>query len=122
MTKTQKIVYYVLLVVVSVMFVWSGYMKVSANPVSVQGFADAHMALWFMYFIGTAEILGGIGLWLPKLQKWAVYGLEIIMIGAVVVTVMNNPVYMALMPVIFGIALWYISKLAQKKNNPEIAN
>lgn len=117
MTKTQKIVYYVLLVVVSVMFVWSGYMKVSANPVSVQGFTDAHMAIWFMYFIGAAEILGGIGLWLPKLQKWAVYGLEIIMIGAVIVTVMNNPVYMAIMPVIFGAALWYIMKLGQKKSS-----
>jgi len=110
MTKKQKIFYYVLLVIVSLMFIWSGYMKVTGNPISVQGFADAHLAIWFMYFIGAAEIAGGIGLWIPKLSRWASYGLIVIMIGGVVVTLMNNPAYMALMPLVFGVALWYIGK------------
>ena len=121
MTKTQKIFYYVLLVVVSLMFVMSGYMKVSANPTSVEGFLSAHLPIWFMYFIGVAEILGGIGLWIPKLQKWAVWGLEIIMVGAVVVTVLNQPAWMALMPVLFGAALWYICKMGAKNGSAPVA-
>lgn len=116
MTKTNKIVYYVLLVIVSVMFVFSGWMKVSSDPMSVEGFTSAGLALWFMYFIGAAEIAGGIGLWITKFQKWAICGLSIIMVGAIVVTLMNQPAYMTLMPVIFLVAMWYIGKLGKKRS------
>jgi uncharacterized membrane protein YphA (DoxX/SURF4 family) len=116
MTKTQKIVYRVLLVIVSALFLFSAFSKLSGNPMAEAGFTVAHLPIWFMYFIGIAEVAGAIGLWIPKLQKWAVYGLEIIMVGAVVVTAVYVSVVMALMPLINGIFLAIILKLGAKSN------
>jgi len=52
-----------------------------------------YLPLWFIYFIGVCEILGGIGLivpWLikikPSLTPLAAIGLVIIMIGATVIS------------------------------------
>ena len=118
MTKTNKIVYYILLVIISLMFIMSGYMKVSSDPVSVAGFVKAHFPMWFMYFIGAAEILGGIALWIPKLAKWSSYGLYIIMAGAVVVTIFfDNPLF-AIMPVVVAAIIFYIGKLRAKHSMP----
>jgi uncharacterized membrane protein YphA (DoxX/SURF4 family) len=122
MTKTQKIVYYVLLVLVSADFLFSSYSKLTSDPMQVAGFTTAHLPMWFMYFIGVAELAGVIGLWLPKLQKWAVYGLEIIMVGAIVVTVIFVNIPMALIPLVVGALLWYIMKLGMKKSAAPVMN
>lgn len=111
MTKTKKIVYYVLLVLVSVMFAFAAYSKLMAGPEEAAEFAKFHLPMWFMYFIGVAELAGAIGLWIPKLQKWAVWGLQIIMVGAVVVTVMFDSVTMAIAPAVFGVILYFIMKM-----------
>src|SRR5260370_30128201 len=39
-------------------------------------------AAWFATFIGTCEVLGAIGLLVPRLAVFAAAGLSIIMIGA----------------------------------------
>ena len=122
MTKTNKIVYYILLVIISFMFIMSGYMKVSGDPMSVAGFAKAHLPIWFMYFIGAAEILGGIALWIPKLAKWSSYGLYVIMAGAVVVTIcFDNPVF-AVVPLIVAALIFSAGKLRTKRSESDPMN
>lgn len=66
----------------------------------------------FLHFIGTAEVLGAIGLvlpWLlrirPVLTPIAAAGLVIIMIGAVTVTVMGGSIAGAIVPAMVGVAL-----------------
>jgi uncharacterized membrane protein YphA (DoxX/SURF4 family) len=115
MTKTHKIIFYILTTLISLIFIMSGYQKLSADPMSVEGFAMAHLPLWFMYFIGATEVLGGIALWIPKLQKWSVYGLMIIMIGAVVVTALFNKVVFALAPIVFIALLYVLLKIGKKR-------
>lgn len=115
MTKTQKTVYYIVTTITSLMFLFSAYSKLSGDPMATAGFATAHLPLWFMYFIGAAEVLGGIALWIPKLQKWAVYGLSIIMIGAIIVTAIFVSVPMAIIPLVFFVFLVTILKLGKKR-------
>src|SRR4051812_7303284 len=115
MTTTNKVMYYVLLVLVSVMFLFGAFPKLMADPMAVAGFAQAHLPVWFMYFIGIAELLGAIGLWIPKTQKWAVWGLMIIMVGAVITTAIFQTVSMAIMPLVVGIALYAINCLGKKR-------
>lgn len=115
MTKTKKILFYVLTALVSLVFIMGAYPKLVADPMSVEGFAKAHLPLWFMYFIGVAEVAGAIGLWIPKLSKWAAYGLTIIMVGAIVVTVIFTGVVQAIVPVVIIAILWYINKLSAEK-------
>jgi hypothetical protein len=65
---------------------------------------------WFIHFIGVAEVLGAIGLILPRLlgirpalTAWAAAGLVLIMIGATGVTAASGEVAGAVVPLIVGI-------------------
>ena len=115
MNITQKITYYVLLVLISLGFIFAGIPKVLANPMAVAGFAQAHLPLWFLYFIGIAEILGAIGLWIPRLSMWAAYGLWIILAGAVVTTLIFQTASLAIIPLVYAIILGIVVWLGKKK-------
>lgn len=121
MTKTKKTVYYVLLVLMTALFLFTSYDKLSSDPMGIAGFAQAHLPLWFFYFIGVAELAGAIGLWIPKLQKWAIYGLEIILVGAVVTTAIFISIPEAIMPLVVGLVLWYVMRLGKQKMSMPMA-
>jgi hypothetical protein len=115
MTKTNKVIYYVLMVLVSALFLFTAYAKLTGDAQQIAGFAQAHLSIWFMYFIGACELLGVIGLWIPKLQKWAVWGLMIIMVGAIVTTAIFVSVAMAILPLVVGVLLYFINCLGKKR-------
>lgn len=115
MTKTQKIAYYVLTALLSLGFLFAAYPKLIGDSTAAQGFQAAHLPIWFMYFIGACEVIGVIGLWIPKLARWASYGLGVILAGAIVVTVFTNPIAYAIVPVVFAIVLWIAVRLRNKK-------
>jgi len=71
---------------------------------------------WFLYFIGAAEILGGIGLilpWMLRIKPWltplAAPLLVVIMIGATVVTVKTGPAAMAALPFVTGLLCAFVA-------------
>ena len=117
MLKLQKITYWTLLVLISLGFILAGFVKITSQPSAVAGFVMVHLPIWFMYVVGTLEILGAIGLWIPKLSRYAMGGLTIILIGAIVVTAIFQSVALAFMPfayiLIFGVILW-MEKLTKK--------
>jgi uncharacterized membrane protein YphA (DoxX/SURF4 family) len=115
MKKSQKVSYYVLLVMTSLLFLFAGYSKMVGVPAQIQSFTVAHLPIWFMYFVGACEILGAIGLWIPKLQTWAAYGLSIILIGAVVTSAIFVNVSAAALPLIVGVILSCILWLGKKR-------
>jgi uncharacterized membrane protein YphA (DoxX/SURF4 family) len=116
MTKTQKIIYYILLVLVSALFLVASYAKLTGNSGAEASFTMAHLPVWFMYFIGAAELLGVIGLWIRCLQIYAATGLSIILAGAVVVTAAFVSVPEALFPLATAIALTAIVWLRNKSS------
>lgn len=115
MTKTQKIIYYVLLVLVSGLFLVASYAKLTGNAGAAASFTMAGLPVWFMYFIGAAELLGVIGLWIDRLHAYAAAGLFIILAGAVVVTAVFVSVPEALFPIGTAVALGAIVWLHGKK-------
>jgi len=121
MTKIQKITYWVLLTLLSLAFLLAGITKVTADPQAVAGFVAVHLPLWFMYFIGVAEIAGAIGLWIRKysLSTYASYGLWIILAGAVVTTAIFQSIAMAFLPVVYAIILAIVFWLGKKKYSIE---
>ena len=71
---------------------------------------------WFLWFIGVAEILGGIGLILPSLLRirpvltpLAATALVIIMIGATVVSAQTGGVKAALLPFVVGLLAAFVA-------------
>jgi uncharacterized membrane protein YphA (DoxX/SURF4 family) len=115
MTTTHKIVYYVLKTLMSLGFIFAAIPKLMGDPMAVAGFAQAHLPVWFMYFIGCAEIAGAIGLWIPKLQRYATYGLFIVLTGAIVTTIIFVSAPMALLPAVYAIILGFILWSSAKK-------
>ena len=61
----------------------------------VQEFADIGAGQWLMYFVGTAELAGAIGLLTPWLAGLAAAGLTADMAGATIInaTVLHNTTY-----------------------------
>jgi uncharacterized membrane protein YphA (DoxX/SURF4 family) len=49
-----------------------------------------HFPLWFMYFVGVAQLLGGIALFTRQLRMPASLAMALIMIGAIVTTIISG--------------------------------
>ena len=64
----------------------SGLPKLFGEATAVEMFDDIGWGDWFRYVVGALEVLGGIGLILPKTTRLAAICLCGLMIGAVVFT------------------------------------
>src|SRR5262249_17633133 len=75
------------------MFIAFGLAKLTGGQ--VQEFADIGAGQWLRYFVGTAELAGGIGLLTPWLAGLAAAGLAAVMAGATIInaTVLHNTTY-----------------------------
>ena len=91
------------------LYVFASSGKLMGDPQAVEGFRSFGYSDGFRLFIGTAELLGGIALLIPRLAFWAACGLVIIMIGAVYTTLSHGmikestPAWIALAGLIFVI-------------------
>src|ERR1700694_5737446 len=95
-------------VLLALLFLFAGVMKF-VMPVAEMT-KQMPLPAWFLWFIGVAETLGGLGLILPGLLRirpgltpLAAAGLVIIMIGATVITAMGGAVAPALVPLVVGV-------------------
>lgn len=70
-----------------VAYLSSAYSKLSADPQAVAGFELMGLGNAGLYAIGTIELLGALGLLVPRLMGLAATGLVLLMVGAVIATV-----------------------------------
>ena len=83
----KKYLAYVLQGLLVLFFIAPGIMKLIGNPDLVEVFVRLGYPLWFMYFVGAAEVAGALGIAFgayidKRLPQLAVLGLIILMIGA----------------------------------------
>ena len=81
--KGKEIALWVGSVLVALVMVFAGSGKLTASPVMAANFVKWGFPVWFLYFLGAVEVLGGIGLLLPRTRFWAAVGLVPILIGAI---------------------------------------
>jgi hypothetical protein len=98
----------------ALIFLFSGGMKL-AMPIEALT-AEMPLPGLFVRFIGVAEVLGAIGLILPRLLRirpgltpLAAAGLVIIMIGATVLTLAGGEVALALIPLGVGLLSAFVA-------------
>ena len=103
----------------ALIFLFAGGMKLLVpNDVLMSMVPPNSVALpgWFLRFIGVAEILGAIGVILPRLLRirpgltpLAAAGLVIIMIGATFVTLLGGQIGAAFIPFTVGLLAVFVA-------------
>ncbi|NBC06492.1 MAG: DoxX family membrane protein [Bacteroidetes bacterium] len=88
--KTNNIIAWVAAGLLAAAFLFSGGAKLAGQEDLIKSFAKWGYSTAFMYFIGAAEVAGGIGVLLKPTRVLAAIGLGIIMVGAVVTHILNG--------------------------------
>lgn len=81
--STRNIIAWVLQVLAGLAFIASGITKFMDLPKLVSGFNGMGFPTWFAYLVAGAEVLGGIGLLVPRFTRLAAICLIPIMVGAI---------------------------------------
>lgn len=115
--KAKKITANVLTVILFLAFVASGFMKLMRTDEAVEGFKQYGLNLGVLLLIGFLEILGALGLWLPKLRIWAAAGLSAIMTGAVIIHTYHDKIEESFPAIVFFILLMVLITLRMQLNN-----
>jgi putative oxidoreductase len=77
-------VIWALSILVSATFFMAGGAKLASAPAMVAEFATIGVGQWFRYLTGALEVLGAIGLLIPRLGRYAAVLLCLITLGATI--------------------------------------
>jgi uncharacterized membrane protein len=101
----RRTVPWILRAVLTIGFLMPGITKFSPRFGWVPRFAGWGYAAWFVAVIGALEILGAIGLWVPRVRRYAVALLTAIMVGAAYTNLTHPPLADAVRPAMFLVLL-----------------
>lgn len=82
-----NILAWILAVLLAVVFLPAGGVKLMGARPMVQEFAQIGFGQWFRYFTGILEVIGAIGVLIPKYRFWAALELAVIMACATVINI-----------------------------------
>jgi len=84
-SRALDIALWVLQVLMALAFVFSAYSKITKQPQAVGVFeAMGGPGDWLLYVVAVLEIVGAVGLLIPRLCGLAALGLVALMVGAVI--------------------------------------
>lgn len=105
MSKGKKIALWVVSILLTAVFLFSGAPKL-LKPEQVKPLFVAYgYAAWFATFIGVCEVFGAIGLLIPPLAALAAAGLSVIMVGAFFTHATHHELSHAMVPLVLLILL-----------------
>jgi len=83
--KALSITAWVLQILLAVSIAPGGLLKLIGDPAMVDLFTDIGAGQWMRYLVGICEILGGIGLLIPRVRALAAVGLFLLLLGATII-------------------------------------
>jgi putative oxidoreductase len=103
---------WVLCLLLAVFFLMIGGMKLLGKPIMVREFEQVGLGQWFRYFTGTLEVIGAVGLLVPKFSRWAALLLAVVMAGALVAhfTVLHSPPTAALIMLALAVLIAWLRR------------
>jgi uncharacterized membrane protein YphA (DoxX/SURF4 family) len=125
--KPMNVLLWILQVLLAVLFLFAGGIKLIVPPAELMAMGPPDQIQfpgWFLQFIGVMEVLGGLGLVLPRLLNirpqltaLAAAGLVIVMIGATVTTAMSGQIAGAAVPMVVGLLCAFVAYKRGKSNS-----
>ena len=116
MSKGKTIASWIIQILLAGLFLMSGAGKLMNDPEVVANFTRWGMPDKIYLLIGAFEVLGAIGLLIPRLAGLAATGLILIMIGALFTHLTHNELGMAVVPLVVIILLSVIVYLRNPMN------
>ena len=111
---TMNVALWIVQGLLAALFLLAGGAKLVMSADQMAG--PVALPVWFLRFIGVAEVVGALGLVLPGLLRvrpvltpLAAAGLVIIMIGATVVTLVGGMVAVAMMNVVVALLAAFVA-------------
>lgn len=101
----RNMIAWTLQIIFAVLFLLAASGKILSRPQVIEKFNGWGFPDGFYLIIGVLELLGAIGLLIPRLASYAASGLIIIMIGATLTHILNGEGIQVLRPLIFMLAL-----------------
>lgn len=98
----------IILFLLALMFLATGISKLIQAETQLNDFESWGYSSGFMIGIGILEILGAIGLLVPRTRFLAVLGLSTIMLGAIATHMINSQYLQALLPLLLIILLGFV--------------
>jgi hypothetical protein len=118
-SKRMNVALWTIQTLLALVFLFAGSTKLLLSIETLTSMGSPNqiaLPFWFIRFIGVAEVLGAIGLILPRLlgiqprlTSWAAGGLVIIMIGATAITIASGDVGPAIIPLVVGILSTFVA-------------
>jgi putative oxidoreductase len=100
MSKGKKIALWTVSILLAALFLFAGAPKLLQPAKIGPMFVQYGYAAWFATVIGICEVLGAIGLLVPRVAGLAASGLSIIMVGAVYTLVSHHEGKQAIFPLV----------------------
>lgn len=107
MSKGKNIAAWIVQIAVAGLFLMMSFAKLSSDPETVANFKHWEMSDFMMY-IGILELLGAIGLLIPRLAGLAAIGLIMLMIGALITHIRFGEM-MAILPAVVIVLLGFVA-------------
>lgn len=85
--RALSITLWTLQILLAVMFAMAGFAKVFGDPAMVEMFATIGIGQWFRYVVGALEIIGTLGVLIPRISGLAAIALVCLMAGAILTNV-----------------------------------
>ena len=85
-SRAANAVLWTLQVLLAVVYGFSAFLKLTADPQNVAGFQAMGLGTTGMYVIGSLELAGAIAMFVPRLTGLAALCFVALMVGAVVIT------------------------------------
>jgi len=101
MKKWNIIISWILRTLLFLGFLLASIGKLTNNPKVIEMFENWGYLDGFHFFIGIVELTLAILLLIPKTLKYAIYGIGVVMIGAVATHLINDPLLQLIRPIIF---------------------
>ena len=95
----------VLRLLLTIGFLAAGLTKFAPHSSWQARFAVWGYPAWFVLVIGALEVVGVLGLWVPRLSRYAVGLLAIILLGATYTNLTHPPIIQTIRPVVFLVLL-----------------
>jgi putative oxidoreductase len=117
-SRVRSVISWVIQILLAAVYVLAAFGKLISKPQVIGMFRHWGFPDKFYLVIGVLELLGAIGLLIPRLASYAAAGLIVLMIGATATHLINGEGLQVLRPLLFIVFLALVVYLRRPRQSP----